>query len=53
MRLPRIKTNHLVLLLLVLAGCWLYLRSRNMPMPWNVGQAGSIFQPGLQMGGGQ
>lgn len=54
MRLPNNRT--LLILLAVLAGAWLLLRSQSRlstsQLPWNRGQAGSIFQGG-QMGGGQ
>ena len=46
--------RNLLLVVVVLAGAWLFIRSRTQPaLPWNVGQAGSIFQPGARMGGGQ
>ena len=52
----RIRNRHLVILLVVLAAAWFYLRYlRQGPLPWNVGQAGSIFQAaqGANFGGGQ
>lgn len=53
MKLPSNRT--LVIIAVVLIGAWLILRSRGGmgQLPWNQGQAGSIFQAGLQMGGGQ
>lgn len=54
MKLPSNRT--LLIIAVVLVGAWLLLRSRGMgsaSLPWNRGQAGSIFQSGLQMGGGQ
>jgi hypothetical protein len=52
-RLPRTQT--LVIILLVLGGAWLWMhaqRGGTGSLPWNRGQAGSIFQGG-HMGGGQ
>lgn len=53
MSLPGNRT--LVVVAVVLIAAWLVLRSRGSidSLPWNQGQAGSIFQPGLHMGGGQ
>lgn len=54
MRLPGNRTLLIIVAVLVVA--WLVLRSRGMSsasLPWNRGQAGSIFQSGLHMGGGQ
>lgn len=48
------KNKHLVVILVVVVAAWLFLRqmAASKPLPWNVGQAGSIFS-GLQGGGGQ
>lgn len=54
MKLPSNRT--LLIVAVVLIAGWLLLRSRALAsaqLPWNRGQAGSIFQTGLQMGGGQ
>lgn len=53
MRLPGNRT--LLVVAAVLIGAWLLLRQAGMnsaSLPWNRGQAGSIFQGGLG-GGGQ
>jgi hypothetical protein len=48
----RYRTLLIVGVLLVVGWCLLRTGQR-VPLPWNQGQAGSIFQPGLKMGGGQ
>lgn len=48
----RVRNRHLVLLLAILVVAWLVLRGPRV-QPWNVGQAGSIFQSGAHFGGGQ
>ena len=52
----RITNRNLLIVLAVVVVAWLALRShtlRTSNLPWNRGQAGTIFQPGAQMGGGQ
>lgn len=53
MKLP--SNRNLLILAAVLIGAYLLLRPSlsTAQLPWNRGQAGSIFQPGLKMGGGQ
>lgn len=46
------RNKHLVLILVVVVAAWLYLHHNKGPLPWNVGQAGSIFD-GRRAGGGQ
>ena len=52
----RLPDNRTLLIVAVgLVAVWFVLRSQGMnpsQLPWNKGQAGSIFQGGL-MGGGQ
>jgi hypothetical protein len=49
-----VKNRTLVVVLVVVVGAWLFLRQQAaaVPLPWNQGQAGSIFS-GLRGGGGQ
>lgn len=47
------SNRTLLVIAVALIGTWLLLRaSGKSPLPWNVGQAGSIFG-GTQGGGGQ
>lgn len=47
------SSRTLLVIAVALIGTWLLLRaSGNSPLPWNQGQAGSIFQGG-HGGGGQ
>ena len=50
----RLTNRNLLILAAVLIGGWLLLRGTGhvSRLPWNVGQAGSIFQSG-HGGGGQ
>lgn len=48
------SNRNLLIIAAVLIGAWFVLLKQTAPsqLPWNVGQAGSIFQGG-QGGGGQ
>lgn len=54
MKLPGNRT--LLIVAVALVALWFVLRRGGVnvsQLPWNQGQAGTIFQPGAHMGGGQ